>query len=51
VIRPSRLPWMPAAVGAIDYRFRPWRADMASGNTWRSADWYAEHFRVLTPEQ
>ncbi|KAH9330069.1 hypothetical protein KI387_002177, partial [Taxus chinensis] len=33
VIRPSGLPWMPAAVGAIDYRFWRWWADMASGDT------------------
>ncbi|KAH9303635.1 hypothetical protein KI387_008039, partial [Taxus chinensis] len=47
VIRPSGLPWMPAAVGAIDYGFRRWRADMAVGDTGRSADWYTEHFRTL----
>ncbi|KAH9324182.1 hypothetical protein KI387_004360, partial [Taxus chinensis] len=51
VIRPSGLPWMSAAVGAIDYRFRRWRADMASGDTGRFVDWYAERFRMLTPEQ
>ncbi|KAH9303534.1 hypothetical protein KI387_043896 [Taxus chinensis] len=51
VIRPSGLPWMPAAVGAIDYGFRRWRADMASIDTRRSADWYTERFRMLTSEQ
>ncbi|KAH9299647.1 hypothetical protein KI387_031329, partial [Taxus chinensis] len=51
VIRPSGLPWMPAAVGGVDYGFRRWRADMAAGDTGRSAEWYSERFRTLTPDQ
>ncbi|KAH9320149.1 hypothetical protein KI387_021918, partial [Taxus chinensis] len=50
-IRTFRLPWIPAAVGAIDYRFQRWWADMAPRDTRRSTDWYAKHFMTLTPEQ
>ncbi|KAH9314071.1 hypothetical protein KI387_022698, partial [Taxus chinensis] len=50
-IRPSGLPWMPAAMGAVDYGFQRWRADMAAGDTGRSADWYTERFRTLTLDQ
>ncbi|KAH9290070.1 hypothetical protein KI387_034187, partial [Taxus chinensis] len=51
VIRPSGIPWMSEVVGAIDYGFQRWRADMAPGDTGRSTDWYADRFRMLTPEQ
>ncbi|KAH9296057.1 hypothetical protein KI387_039645, partial [Taxus chinensis] len=36
VIKPSGLPWMPTVVGAIDYGFQRWRADMTPGDTGRS---------------
>ncbi|KAH9301374.1 hypothetical protein KI387_012957, partial [Taxus chinensis] len=51
VIRPSGLPWMPVAVGAIDYGFWRWRVDMAPRDIRRSSDWYAKHFRMLTLDQ
>ncbi|KAH9296963.1 hypothetical protein KI387_028645, partial [Taxus chinensis] len=51
VIRPSGLPWMPAGVGGVDYGFRRWRVDMAAGDIGRSAKWYSERFRTLTPDQ
>ncbi|KAH9307132.1 hypothetical protein KI387_043804 [Taxus chinensis] len=40
-----------AVVGGIDYGFRRWWADMATGDTGRSAEWYSERFRTLTSDQ